>query len=103
LQLDDFFFKRKDLLKFLLYIKDNYIDVYYNFVYSTKHSSLFKHTGLKDRDKHIVSDLKQHPVLSDGKEILNPKCGHSILYKCYADSDNCLLCDLRNFESDLCC
>jgi len=43
------------------------------------------------RDKN--KSTSQQPVLSDGKEEIT-ECGHSKLYRCYADSDECMLCDL---------
>lgn len=97
-QLKDFFFNRTDFLKFVQYIKRTDNQVYLNFINSTKHSGVFKWTGLRNRITPV--DLAQQPVLSDGKEILN-KCGHSILYKCYSDSDNCVLCDLKMFDGEL--
>ena len=46
-------------------------------------------------------ETNQPPILSDGKEVLMD-CGHSILYKCYADSDKCCLCDIQNiFKHEL--
>lgn len=96
IKLEDFFFKRADFLQFIRYLKSECYIVYYNFLQSTKNSCRFKHTGLQARD----SNTKAQPVLSDGKEIVNEKCGHSILYKCYADSDKCMLCDLNNLDRE---
>lgn len=96
-KLTDFNFKRGDFLEFMKYLRTNCSEVYYNFLQSTKNSCTFKYTGLQDRD---TADLTAQPVLSDGKEVINEKCGHSILYKCYADSDKCVLCDLNNLDRD---
>lgn len=96
-KLTDFNFKRSDFLEFMKYLRTNCSEVYYNFLQSTKNSCTFKYTGLQDRD---TADLTAQPVLSDGKEVINEKCGHSILYKCYADSDKCVLCDLNNLDRD---
>ena len=38
--------------------------------------------------------MEIEPKLSDGKEIINPNCNHSVLYQCYKDSDKCILCDI---------
>lgn len=97
IKLDDFNFNRKDFLMFLKYLKNECPRVYMSFLLSTKNSGTFKYTGLRDR---IIDDKfsKQKPVLSDGKEIINQKCGHSILYQCYTDTDKCMLCDLLNFD-----
>ena len=54
---------------------------------------MVKYTGLYIDEKGITHP---EPVLSDGKEIINNKCGHSALYQCYTDSDKCILCDLNN-------
>ena len=85
-------------------------------MYSTLNSGTFKYTGFRCKDKYGIKykrggqipfyqygikDTSQQPVLSDGKETLNPKCGHSILYKCYSDSDKCILCDLKLLDNDL--
>ena len=99
-KLDDFNFKRNDLLEFLRYLKSTNYQVYFNFMHSTKNSCTFKYTGLKDRQNLELSEDTQ-PELSDGKEIINLKCGHSKLYQCYSDCDKCLLCDLKNFDKEV--
>lgn len=99
--LDDFYFRRKDLLDFVVRLKDINYGTYLNFLHSTKNSGTFKYTGLKTRIFHKVNDFQQKPILSDGKEQINPKCGHSLLYKCYADSDKCLLCDLKMIDNSI--
>ena len=48
-----------------------------------------------------MSNYDQKPLLSDGKEIINEKCGHSMLYSCYNDSNKCLLCDLENLDREV--
>lgn len=97
IKLDDFNFNRKDFLQFVKYLKDKCPRAYISFLLSTKNSGTFKYTGLRNRkiDKNFA---KQKPILSDGKEIINPKCGHSRLYQCYTDTDKCMLCDLINFD-----
>lgn len=107
--LTDFMFKRSDFLKFIVYLKRESPRVYESFVSSCKNSSVFKYTGYINRNENVFKDfflsmfsekfsIRQQPVLSDGKEIENPVCGHSVLYKCYADSDRCVLCDLTSIE-----
>lgn len=88
--LDDFFFKRNDFIKFCLYLKQNFPIIWRNVYLSTNASGIYKYTGRRDK----TGNIKQQPVLSDGKEELL-ECGHSILYKCYSDSDKCMLCDLN--------
>lgn len=99
IKLDDFFFNRNDFLEFLTYLKNANYDVYMSFLHSTKNSCSFKYTGLKG--KNWSNNPYEKPVLTDGKEIPNPNCGHSILYKCYSDCDNCILCDLNNLDSEV--
>lgn len=88
--LDDFFFKRNDFIRFCLYLKQNFPIIWRNVYLSTNASGIYKYTGRRDK----TGNIKQQPVLSDGKEELL-ECGHSILYKCYSDSDKCMLCDLN--------
>ena len=99
--LNDFYFNRHDFLMFLRFLKNNYYNIYCSFILSTKNSSIFKYTGLKVRNKISNIDDTAQPVLSDGKEILNTKCKHSVLYKCYADTDQCMMCDIINFDSNV--
>lgn len=98
LKLDDFNFTRSDFLKFIRYLKNECYSTYYSFLQSTKNSCQFKYTGLRDRGR---KDAKEMPQLSDGKEIINPKCGHSTLYQCYSDCDKCMLCDLINLDNEV--
>lgn len=93
----DFFFNRKDFLEFLVYLRSANFEVYLNFINSTKNSGTFKYTGMRYRADDYTTDQK--PVLADGKEELT-ECGHSALYRCYADSDKCVLCDLQLIEGD---
>ena len=88
--LTDFFFKREDFLKFCVYLKAEFPEIYNNMYSSTNASGVYKYTGMRNKS----GSIKQQPILSDGKEKLL-KCGHSELYKCYSDSDECMLCDLQ--------
>lgn len=97
-KLDDFNFNRTDFLDFIQYLKDKCYNVYLSFLHSTKNSGTFKYTGLQNR---IHPSVNAQPVLSDGKEIINQECGHSIIYKCYSDCDDCVLCDLKNFDEEV--
>lgn len=98
IQLKDFNFNRADFLKFMRYLKTECYSTYYSFLQSTKNSCTFKYTGLRDRGR---KDSKEMPRLSDGKEIINHKCGHSILYTCYTDCDKCVLCDLQSLDEEV--
>ena len=98
IELDDFFFTRNQFLQFLKYLKTENYNVYRSFLYSTKNSCTFKYTGLRDKKRN---DYIENPILSDGKQILNQKCGHSILYKCYKNSNKCMLCDLKMLQQQI--
>lgn len=89
----DFNFRRASFIKFMrkLYIENE--ENFFNFVSSIRHSSVFKYTGLYVDEN---GNTHQEPVLSDGKEVINPMCNHSALYQCYADSDKCMLCDVNH-------
>ena len=97
-KLDDFNFNRTDFLDFIQYLKDECYNVYLSFLHSTKNSGTFKYTGLQNR---VHPSVDAQPVLSDGKEIINENCGHSIIYKCYSDCDDCVLCDLKEFDEEV--
>lgn len=100
-RLDDFFFKRSDFLEFVSYLKEANSFGYVSFILSTFNSARFKYTGLRDRDENkVVKDIKAKPILADGKEEINIECGHSTLYRCYSDSDKCMLCDLYALDDE---
>lgn len=96
IEINDFNFKRKDLLEFLQYLRAANYFVYLSFLLSVMNSCSYKYTGLKDRG---IIDFKEQPQYTDGKELL-AECGHSVLYRCYTDSDNCMLCDLMTLDED---
>lgn len=96
--LDDFFFNRSDLFEFLKWLKDYHYHEYSSFMLSTMNSATYKWTGLKNID---ANDVTTQPKLTDGKEVIQNSCGHSVLYKCYADSDKCMLCDLIALDEDV--
>lgn len=93
--LTDFQFTREKFIKFLVWLKENYYENFINYHDSIVNSSIFKYTGLYIREDWSV-DIEPH--LSDGKEIINPACGHSVLYQCYADCDKCILCDIARIK-----
>lgn len=92
-KLDNFFFTREDFIWFITEYLSKYpkcLDSFYN---STINSERLKYTGMYFRNER--NDVTQKPKLAGGKELRNPKCGHSIIYKCYSDSSHCMLCDLE--------
>lgn len=90
--LPDFNFRRKDLLWFVLWLKNHNEKCFNSFISSTEHSGTYKYTGRFHKD---LDGYAEEPKLTDGKEELL-SCGHSVLYRCYSDSDKCMLCDLHN-------
>lgn len=94
IKLTDFNFSRESFLPFIQRFKEEYPIHFQNFYSSCINSSKFKWTGMKEKNE----DYTQQPVLTDYKEIINKDCGHSILYKCYSDCDDCMLCDLEMFD-----
>lgn len=50
-ELDDFNFRRSDFLHFLNYLRSYDYEMFLNFIYSTRNSSTFKYTGLRERKK----------------------------------------------------
>jgi hypothetical protein len=98
--LNDFFFTRTSLFKFVNWMKTNgYNFELENFIQSVINSAQFKYTGLFHRnyienwnDKMSIKKIQQQPIL-EKKQILT-ECGHSQLYRCYSDSNKCMLCDL---------
>lgn len=94
--INDFQFTRDKFIKFLFWLKENYYENFINYYDSITNSSIFKYTGLYIKEDWSI-DIEPH--LSDGKEIINPECGHSVLYQCYSDCDKCILCDIKKIKN----
>ena len=98
--LPDFFFTRASLFRFIKYLKSiEQHEVLEHLIQSVINSSQFKYSGLYYRNtvyKKTKSEkeLYQEPTLENKQHLT--ECGHSDLYRCYADSDKCMLCDLLN-------
>lgn len=96
--LDDFFFKRDSLFSFIKYLKSHgQNELIQHLIQSVINSSQFKYTGLWERntlygENKEITELEQSPTLENKQNLT--ECGHSDLYRCYIDSDKCLLCDL---------
>ena len=86
-------------MDFLLKLREEHPSIYSSFIFSTRNSGEFKYTGLVDK-RFITehSETTELPSLSDGKEVINSRCGHSTLYRCYIDSSACILCDIESIE-----
>lgn len=91
--LENFNFTRSSFLKFLTILKEAEPRVFESFLHSTRNSAIFKYTMLYEKLKKGTS--AQTPRLSDGKEVINKICNHSVLYQCYSDTEQCMLCDLE--------
>lgn len=106
--LPGFQFSRSSFLQFLTKEYGKHNRLIRDFIFSLFHSGVYKYSGLYWK-RHIGDDgyfyekgeTKQPPILTDGKEILM-NCGHSILYRCYSDSDKCCMCDVqRLFKQEM--
>lgn len=106
--LPGFQFSRASFMKFLLDEYPKHNRLIRDFIFSLYHSGVYKYSGMYWK-RHIGDDgyfyekgeTNQPPILSDGKEVLMD-CGHSVLYRCYSDSDKCCLCDVKNiFKQEL--
>lgn len=97
-EVPDFFFTRNSLFKFIKYLKNNNQHVLIqHLIQSVINSSQFKYTGLWIRDdiykgNELKKEIEQAPTLENKQNLT--ECGHSDMYRCYTDSDKCMLCDL---------
>ena len=91
---------RASLLEQQSYLKSiEQCEVLEHLIQSVINSSQFKYSGLYYRNtvyKKTKSEkeIYQEPTLENKQRLT--ECGHSDLYRCYADSDKCMLCDLLN-------
>ena len=94
-ELPGFFFTRESFIKTMRILKNEDPFLFEAFMKSTRNSAVFKPTGLYF--KGDTGWAEQKPIYADGKEVVNKDCPlqHSSLYKCYIDSDKCMLCDLE--------
>lgn len=106
--LPGFQFSRLSFMTFLLEQYSKHNRLIRDFIFSLYHSGIYKYSGMYWK-RHVDDDgyfyekgeTNQPPILSDGKEILMD-CGHSVLYRCYSDSNKCCLCDVQNiFKHEL--
>ena len=86
---------KKRLIKYLKSRGQN--ELIQHLIQSVINSSQFKYTGLWERntlygENKEITELEQSPTLENKQNLT--ECGHSDLYRCYIDSDKCLLCDL---------
>jgi hypothetical protein len=91
--LEGFNFTRSSFIKAMQILRTEEPKTYESFYRSTHNSAVYKYTMLYEKKEQ--GDAAQLPKLSDGKEIANRRCGHSILYQCYSDTRRCMLCDLE--------
>lgn len=88
-----FFPKRKTYLEFLHKLKKDSPILFDELLDITLRSD-YMFNCLEDKDKgEIDPDIRNKETWEEYSTEINPKCGHIILYQCYADSDACCLCD----------
>jgi hypothetical protein len=94
-ELPGFFFTRDSFIKAMRVLKNEDPFLFEAFLKSTRNSAIFKPTGLYFKGE--TGWAEQKPIYCGGKEVVNEDCPrrHSDLYKCYIDSDKCMLCDLE--------
>lgn len=89
-QPEDFLPKRKDLISFCLYLMKNRYSLWRRFADQSGRRATHIYRTL--HDSIIWRDLKNHT--GDELDIIGP-CGHYILCRSYADSDECYACDIK--------
>jgi len=97
-ELHDFNFRRADFIRFMTELRAKAFKQYTSFVYSTSNSAKFKYSGCYHYME--TGDFTEQPVLTELKDVIDERCGHSVLYRCYSDSEMCMLCDLKAFDAD---
>ena len=92
----DFFPKREKFLKFLPLLKKQHPHIHEKLLsMDTRAENIYTTINNKtiERDKENYIDAKDH-ILSE--------CGHDSLYKCYSNSDKCIVCDIKKFNEIKC-
>lgn len=96
--LSDFNFSRNDFFKFIAYLREANYDVFKSFILSTMNSGTYKYNGYSPFSIHFKHYTDQPKLTEERAELL--PCSHSVLYRCYTDSDKCMLCDLYSLYED---
>lgn len=95
----EFFPKKKDFINFLFKYKEREGDTAFNKLFSNELKAEELHKNFNEselrnvvfhRNKDFVESLDCDKNL---KEIEALNCGHSQVYQCYVDSDDCAVCD----------
>lgn len=97
----DFFPTRIDFMKFLLKFKEKegleeYQNLFSNDLKAEELHKNFNDEKLRNVTFHRPSDFKEElDCDKDLKTIEILPCGHSNVYQCYADSNECVICDKK--------
>lgn len=88
-RLPDFFSKRSDFINFLVRLATDNPLVFRKFVNSAKYAFTSKDFIDTQNDEELVpsNSVQLYPSDMD--------CGHPDIYRCYSDSDKCMLCDIE--------
>lgn len=87
-----FFPKRKTYLAFLQKLRLENPNLFDNLLNITLRSD-YMYSQLDDADLSEGLNIRNKETWEEyGSEVIQ-KCGHSVNYQCYADSDACMLCD----------
>lgn len=94
------FFPRKiDFLKFLLKYKEKEGEWAYKLLFSNDLKAEELHKNFNDEHLRNITFIRTHDFKEDLdcdqslKVIETLSCGHSNVYQCYVDSDDCAICD----------
>lgn len=101
----DFFPKRKDFLKFLSKFKRQESELLWNKLFNVNYRADTLYRNFNDKNKQMSLNIRNKNSKSEVEEasnenecLVNPKCGHSISYQAYIDSNKCVLCDKQMIE-----
>lgn len=91
----NFFPERKKFFAFLMKLQQEYKDLFDKLLDMKMRAStiyVLPYNGQVIRDnEHNIEDINKE---------LSP-CGHSDVFKCYSDSDRCIICDIDKFRNKL--
>lgn len=87
---NNWFPTRDKAIKFMIMLKQNYLDIYEEFI-NIKYRSNLLIRYLETGD--ITEDIRNKNKRQESDHELTSSCGHVINYQCYVDSEECLLCD----------
>jgi len=100
LNLDNFFCKRNDFLKFWCGIikHQKYKNIWERFLNQSYRRA--SHIYFAATDELQIRDLKNYTFAFEGESFGHLVCGHPDQYANYEDSNKCMLCDIFNLQKN---